>query len=82
MIKVRVTREDIRRGVQTDGHECAIARAAKRKIGGKIAVGSFYVYEGSTMKPIYELSKSAQKFINKFDAGRNVKPATFCLKEV
>ena len=80
--QIRVTRDDIRKGVKDSPCNCPIARAAKRVFGTKnvnvsgeaIEVG--YGYGG--YETLYlPLPKAGERFVEAFDDGKPVTPQTF-----
>ena len=63
---------------------CPIALAIKEKMGpmrGFGVGGSLFVYEENGVEIRFELPKTAQRFITKFDAGQKVKPFTFIARQ-
>ena len=82
-IRVTVKAKHIRLGKAGAIKACPMALALKEQyecIGDEfISVG----FERATVKDTrYALSKTAARFVNRFDTGKPVKPATFVLTEL
>jgi hypothetical protein len=77
MITVRVGRKHIEKGVRWSGQHCPIALALK-------GMGYWHVYvtrdwtEIKGLGPV-TMTTRARNFIDRFDGGRPVRPATFRL---
>lgn len=81
-ITVRVTRDDIRKGVKDNSVLCPIATALRRKGYERIKVHTYQAQIGRG-KVRYELPEEATRFIDNFDEGVPVKPSVFTLtKEI
>lgn len=94
-LAITVSKEDIDNGECGNPHKCALALAIARTLGRNtedISVGPFEAYDIRARKS-YSLSgfpepygevtpDSASIFVNKFDQGALVKPATFTLWEI
>ena len=82
-IKVTVTQKDIDTGIADNCLECPIARALKRTTRKEWAVWKDNVFT-SNVKACnykqYDLPNKAQRFIEKFDERKPVKPFSFILK--
>ena len=80
-ILIRVTAEDIEKGVPHSAAHCPIARAAKRQFGE--GVREVLVCKDdmdvllTNRSDYYALSRSAGRFIDRFDARRAVYPFSF-----
>jgi len=74
---VRVTQDDIERGLKQNVDSCPLALALKRKHPGQyVKVARRLIFVGSE---IYCHSPGSDKFIKKFDTGRKVRPTFFLL---
>ena len=77
-IIVKVTQEDITKGVKGNVNSCAIARAVKRAVGKGLTVsvgdGVDVSSKDGEHYAFADLSKKAQRFIQRFDEGEKVKP--------
>jgi hypothetical protein len=83
---VSVTESHIKRGSEGDPHGCPVALALRSKkytFGPGLGHGvgqdtiSFFNRSGRTVE--IETPKQVSKFINRFDAGKKVKPFSFKL---
>ena len=85
-ITVKVTADDIKRGVRCVSHQCAVARAIKRvrPVGykrAKVSVISMGISLFGVNPSMHaEIPKRAQRFIHRFDTGKKVKPFKFTIK--
>jgi hypothetical protein len=79
-VAVEVTSGGIKLGVKESAGKCPIARALKYLKFGKVGIdGEFADFTYKGVKYNAALPKAAQKFIERFDEGRTVKPFTFSL---
>jgi len=78
-IKIKVTQADIDKGWPCNSCECAISQAARREHPEAKDVKTGFTYFHIDDKH-FEISKSAQRFINAFDLGKPVKPQNFIFK--
>jgi len=83
VLKVRVTADDILRGVRSNDKKCAIARACKKQYGDHPTVSAEsigFMFRGGFV--YYAGTKKAEKFIEKFDSDgkKSVKPTTFTFR--
>ncbi len=80
-MKIRVTRDDIRKGKRKNTCECAVARALRRQTPFKhIRVQSgFHLGIGDDRHIVISIPTEVRDFIDAFDAGDRVKPFTFDL---
>ena len=76
MIKIYVTRKDIRLGQRYSHINCPIARAIKRRTKESYSVHRYFVSR-SINDLTYNLPDEASKFIESFDSKENVKPFKF-----
>ncbi len=84
-MKVTVTNKDIAYGCKSNESNCPIARAVNKALGipityGAVEVGIWDIHimgAGS-----FKTSRSAKRFIQKFDSGKKVKPFTFILRDM
>lgn len=76
-VKIRVTAENVRKGVRNSFTNCPISLALINSgIKGFVASTTVLseLFGGS---PIFSLPRSAQRFIKSFDLGKAMKPFTF-----
>ena len=84
-LKIHVTAADIRNGVRADTACCPVALATQRLLCNQLMphVSSiqllFHTYDDSYIR--YDLSRSAQRFISRFDNKFAVKPFTFIARK-
>jgi hypothetical protein len=84
-IKVKVTADDIKRGVRNSCSLCPIARALKRvrpagyKRAAVIAGGGWLLFRTETKTLMADTPKTARYFISRFDNVKKVKPISFTL---
>lgn len=80
-IIVAVTKQDIRRGRQSDCFTCPVALAIARALPSlkNKKVWATYINYGKNSTHRIELPRSATRFIIKFDGQRLVKPFNFRL---
>jgi hypothetical protein len=78
-MKVRVTRQDIRKGVKESQDSCPVARAIKRITHKKVYVDpdSIIVYYRRDQSTFYDTTSEVTDFIELFDDGGKVSPFTF-----
>jgi hypothetical protein len=77
-MKIKVQRRHIRDGVQWDWSACPIALAITEVLGvGDVSVGQGVFRCGNTN---FGTSRRAERFIERFDDGKAVKPFVFELK--
>lgn len=77
-VKIEVTANDIKLGMQGLPHTCAIARAVKRIMGDHPSVSSDIGITINKEYYVYSIPKKAERFIDKFDENKSsVKPFTF-----
>jgi hypothetical protein len=74
---VKVTKQDIEKGVARSSGWCPIAQSLRRAGYCNIRVAQDYIVSNDKT---YRLSAAAQKFIAHFDTDRPVKPAAFLIK--
>ena len=80
VLKTKVLKEDIKKGVKGNCNSCALARAIKRDT--KIDNVSVGVDSINVDGIYYKTTKKAEKFIEAFDNGKKLKPSCFTfLKE-
>ena len=72
-MKIKVTKEHIEKGKKGSAFFCPIALVFKSK--NRVTYNSMYIE-----KEFYPLPKKAQTFIQRFDAGKKVKPFQFTIK--
>jgi len=77
-LQIRVTRDDIRKGIPENVHMCPIARAVRRAGRERVTVDDCI----ATRTKNFELPDVAQRFMRSFDWGRPVKPFTFTAKRI
>jgi hypothetical protein len=84
-MRIQVSQRDIDHGERGDCFLCPLARAAKRSVRKRCSVGfSFYsgdlqlIIDGVGIVAV--LPPAAAVFVQRFDAGRPVKPLSFPLK--
>ncbi len=81
MLEVKVTQEDIDRGIRYNESLCPIALSLIKKapIGDKVRVNEEKITVGTVR---YTTTRRARKFITNFDSSREkVEPITFRLSE-
>lgn len=79
-MKVKVTQEDIQHGERESMEACPIGQALRRRYAEvRVCVNHVFLDTGRTGQ-IVALPKEAQRFIQRFDAKRDVKPFTFDLR--
>ena len=71
---VHVTQDDINKGVEGNSHLCPIARAVRRLGKKRVTVDGAQIQVRSRW---YEMPYKAEKFVDRFDMGKRVKPFTF-----
>lgn len=78
-MKIKVTQDDIARGLSYTEDQCPLARAIKRVTHRRVSVHPwrFIVYHNDTDWTIYHLPPRAEKFVNDFNWGMKVKPFSF-----
>lgn len=78
-MKIRVIRDDIRKGKRKSLCECPVARALKRQTPfSKITVCSALTFiQSNGGSVVVDAPKAVSDFITKFDLGEPVKPFTF-----
>ena len=77
IVKIEVTENDIKNGIRYDPYRCPVFLAAKRQRLGIIDVSSSWIsFTGKRKLPT---PYDAYLWINAFDNGEKVKPATFTL---
>lgn len=74
-IKIHVTSEDIERGQKSSCDFCPGARALKRVTRLPLQVGSLTIMKNWVS--VAKTPRSLQRFINRFDTGKPVKPFAF-----
>ncbi len=76
-ITIRVTQEDIDKGVACRGESCAVANAVRRQLNRyDVTVSASYVWmKGGAYR--FRVSDKMREFIKRFDEGKKVKPDTF-----
>lgn len=77
-LKVRVTRDDIRKGKPNSSTSCPIARALRRQGFDRIKVDTCEITVGRK-KEKFIMSYAAQAFIDDFDMWGKAKPSVFTL---
>ena len=79
MTKITVTQNDIKLGEAGNCRACPIARATRRALHRHILVDEDSITIGRPGEggKEYQLPPSAQKFIERFDSGKPVRPITF-----
>jgi hypothetical protein len=88
--KIVVTQADIDEGKKDSDTYCPIALACRRTFPGRTPRVAVYINHvgdsiklyGGTNVLVFSLGSDAHEFINRFDAGQSVKPATFLTKFV
>ena len=85
-MKIRVSRDDIRKGKVGDGCNCPVARALKRQtpfrrvnVGSEIQLGSTGIEDILDPAISVDSPRKVGRFIEAFDEGKPVKPFTFNL---
>jgi hypothetical protein len=81
-VKIRVTQDDIDKGIQSNCVECPVARALNRAGIKGLVASSFVSVVSVNDGPagfFAELPRSANRFIERFDNYREVKPFNFFL---
>lgn len=82
IVDVEVTQEDIASGKRYNSCQCPIAMATKRAVGpgidAYVGLGFADLWKASKLVKI-RLPESANKFVDAFDSGKPVEPATFPL---
>lgn len=87
VIRVRVTKFDIKHGTQSDCHSCPVARAVNRALKHRYCteVSGYsvrvYTKHGYFRVERYKSPTRVSTFIGKFDSGMTVKPFTFTLRK-
>jgi hypothetical protein len=78
-VKITVTENDIKSGQKKDGGQCAIAKAVRRIFGDNSKV--YMAHGGRLTVRQFEflLPRNIARWVEKFDAGRKVKPFSFWL---
>lgn len=80
-IKICVTQDDIDKGIQGSGRYCPIALAVKRARiipDHEVSVGQIYLdFPEKKVRP----SRSAKRFIGRFDSSKPVKPFCFVARD-
>ena len=78
-VLIKVTEEDIKKGIALRCMNCPIALAVNRSLvfSEKVSVGSRFCH---TDKESIPLSRSARRFIRRFDKQKPVKPFNFYLR--
>lgn len=87
-MKINVTAEDIKNGARVHCCICPVSLAIRRALNQPINLENYFnVQTGFMLISIvgeevkrYNTPKSVQRFINKFDMGKEVKPFSFFLK--
>ena len=74
---VKVTKQDIEKGVSGDSRWCPISHSLRRAGFYSVQVELDNIAVNGERYPV---STAAQKFIKHFDADRPVKPTTFLIK--
>ena len=78
-IRVSVTKRDIAVGKRGSSYECPIALACRR-LGKRWIITIDAARNAKSFKWIANMPDKAQRFIERFDKGRPVRPFTFTLK--
>jgi len=86
-ITLKITEDDIRRGIRERCEECPAALAAIRLFPGHgCSAGQIGVVlmspGGEVTMAIYETSEALQAFMDDFDAGYPVSPAEYGLRRI
>lgn len=87
--KIRVTEEHIANGIRSNTESCPVALAILDATGwnkGDVDVGGETIDRVEGMFPNwnfthYHCPKKVQKFVDRFDEGKPVRPFSFVLKE-
>lgn len=79
LLKIKVTGEDIEKGRPRNGERCPIARAAKRVLKKVSSVSEHNIIFHHTTDNAgdCQLPRAANRFVNRFDDDKTVKPFTF-----
>ena len=78
-LTVHVTQEDIDKGVPMEGQSCPLALATRRTGFSEALVGIDHWSPDEDSWPV-RLSRHAERFVDLFDNGDPVEPATFRLR--
>lgn len=78
---IKVTKNDIKKGVCKNNSYCPIALAVIRqtKLKGYVSCERIELYNGEFASECKKLPRSARRFIDRFDAKKKVKPFNFRL---
>jgi hypothetical protein len=87
MLKIQVTKNDIKLGKKWDAYACPVAIATERAIKKKykdfnktILIGPDYLH--IDWNSCFKLPKKVTKFVTEFDwSDKKVKPFSYCLPE-
>jgi len=71
---IHVTKGDIKHGIRQDPFRDPISRAIFRRTGEHVFVGTSFIEIGNNWPPVVGIVK---EFIERFDAGKKVKPFRF-----
>lgn len=78
LLKVRVTREDIRKGRAGNCRRCPVARAVRRQGFRGVRVWYDTIL---TQSANFAMTKRSTRFVRRFDNDQPVMPTTFTLRE-
>ena len=84
-LNIRMNKGDIDRGIRCSRSGCPVARAIRRRIGGKYVISvssteiSFWI-EG-LMRVGFVPPPNVATFIKRFDEGKEVKPMNFSVEK-
>lgn len=88
-ITVKVTRADIKAGVKNHALKCPVSRALARALGKRavriiwpcaayrLVFGARPFFQTSKGGSYYPLPETVGRFVQRFDAGKSVKPFSF-----
>jgi len=78
LLKIDVRKTNIRKGIRSTPKLCPIALAGRRVSHKEVVVdGTYLSLTCGDEELSYTLPKKARRFVDRFDAGKPVKPFTF-----
>jgi hypothetical protein len=78
-MKFNVTKTDIRKGEDGNGHNCPVARSIRRKLGLRSQDVAVTGLEVEIKGREYVAPQAVDDFVNRFDGHYGVKPFSFVL---
>lgn len=79
---IEVSKKDIENGIREDPHNCPIANAVRKKFNIRIKHDVCVDWSVRIKDIHYKNTGRTMIFINKFDAGKKVKPTKFTFTQV